>query len=188
MIVVDVAFPYFGGIEHDHFKHVEIKDILEHKLGSRKVPVRRRLLKDGEAQVATVFDLLVRQLRHRSRSGRRPCRRQSYDECALYAGLGGKDHRREARRQGHRIAREFADQCGEDQRQVHGHRRRRYEPLVPHGHELPRPAINMLVLCGCIGQSGGGWSHYVGQEKLRPQTGWQPLAFGLDWAASAAPA
>jgi len=24
-------------------------------------------------------------------------------------------------------------------------------------------------------------SHYVGQEKLRPQTGWMPLAFGLDW-------
>jgi nitrate reductase alpha subunit len=21
----------------------------------------------------------------------------------------------------------------------------------------------------------------VGQEKLRPQTGWQPLAFALDW-------
>jgi len=37
------------------------------------------------------------------------------------------------------------------------------------------------VMCGCIGKSGGGWAHYVGQEKLRPQTGWQPLAFGLDW-------
>ena len=36
-------------------------------------------------------------------------------------------------------------------------------------------------MCGCVGQSGGGWSHYAGQEKLRPQTGWLPLAFGLDW-------
>ncbi|HPE32866.1 MAG TPA: nitrate reductase subunit alpha, partial [Parvularculaceae bacterium] len=45
-----------------------------------------------------------------------------------------------------------------------------------------RGIINMLVMCGCVGQSGGGWSHYVGQEKLRPQTGWQPLAFALDWA------
>ena len=44
-----------------------------------------------------------------------------------------------------------------------------------------RGIINLLVLCGCIGQSGGGWSHYVGQEKLRPQTGWLPVAFGLDW-------
>jgi nitrate reductase alpha subunit len=44
-----------------------------------------------------------------------------------------------------------------------------------------RAVINMLVMCGCIGQSGGGWSHYVGQEKLRPQTGWAPLAFATDW-------
>ena len=22
----------------------------------------------------------------------------------------------------------------------------------------------MLVFCGCVGQSGGGWSHYVGQK------------------------
>jgi nitrate reductase alpha subunit len=44
-----------------------------------------------------------------------------------------------------------------------------------------RGIINMLVMCGCVGQSGGGWSHYVGQEKLRPQTGWTPLAFALDW-------
>lgn len=44
-----------------------------------------------------------------------------------------------------------------------------------------RGIINMLIFCGCVGQSGGGWAHYVGQEKLRPQTGWLPLAFGLDW-------
>lgn len=46
-----------------------------------------------------------------------------------------------------------------------------------------RGIINMLVMCGCIGKSGGGWSHYVGgQEKLRPQTRWTALAFALDWA------
>src|SRR3546814_15340707 len=45
-----------------------------------------------------------------------------------------------------------------------------------------RGIIALLVMCGCIGKSGGGWSHYVGQEKLRPQTGWLPLAFGLDWS------
>src|SRR5690606_25196600 len=45
-----------------------------------------------------------------------------------------------------------------------------------------RSVINMLMMCGCVGQSGGGWAHYVGQEKLRPQTGWMPLAFALDWS------
>ncbi len=44
-----------------------------------------------------------------------------------------------------------------------------------------RGIINMLMMCGCIGKSGGGWAHYVGQEKLRPQTGWTALAFALDW-------
>ena len=50
-----------------------------------------------------------------------------------------------------------------------------------------RGIIALLVMCGCVGQSGGGWSHYVGQEKLRPQTGWLPLAFGarLDPSAEA---
>lgn len=32
-----------------------------------------------------------------------------------------------------------------------------------------RAAINMLMLCGTLGVNGGGWSHYVGQEKVRPQ-------------------
>jgi nitrate reductase alpha subunit len=32
-----------------------------------------------------------------------------------------------------------------------------------------RAVIDMLVLCGCAGV--GGWPHYVGQEKLRPQVG-----------------
>ena len=36
-----------------------------------------------------------------------------------------------------------------------------------------RGIINMLMMCGWLrGQSGGGWAHYVGREKLRPQTGW----------------
>ena len=51
-----------------------------------------------------------------------------------------------------------------------------------HMDMIYRGIINLLMMCGCIGQSGGGWAHYVGQEKLRPQTGWTPLAFALDWS------
>jgi nitrate reductase alpha subunit len=29
--------------------------------------------------------------------------------------------------------------------------------------------------------NGGGWAHYVGQEKVRPLTGFMQVAFGLDW-------
>ena len=28
------------------------------------------------------------------------------------------------------------------------------------------------MMCGCQGVNGGGWAHYVGQEKVRPLTGW----------------
>ena len=31
------------------------------------------------------------------------------------------------------------------------------------------------------GRNGGGWAHYVGQEKCRPITGWISLANALDW-------
>ena len=44
-----------------------------------------------------------------------------------------------------------------------------------------RAIINILVMCGCVGRSGGGWAHYVGQEKVRPLAGWTTVAFALDW-------
>lgn len=50
---------------------------------------------------------------------------------------------------------------------------------------LYRGVINMLTLTGCIGVAGGGWAHYVGQEKLRPTEGWQTVAMARDWTAGA---
>jgi len=50
-----------------------------------------------------------------------------------------------------------------------------------HSDEIYRCMLLLTTITGCQGRNGGGWAHYVGQEKLRPQTGWQPLAFGLDW-------
>jgi len=33
-----------------------------------------------------------------------------------------------------------------------------------------------------MGRNGGGWAHYVGQEKCRPLTGHATMAMALDWA------
>ena len=33
----------------------------------------------------------------------------------------------------------------------------------------------------CQGVNGGGWAHYVGQEKCRPIEGWNTVAFAKDW-------
>jgi nitrate reductase alpha subunit len=44
-----------------------------------------------------------------------------------------------------------------------------------------RSILNLVILTGCEGVNGGGWAHYVGQEKLRPKEGWSTIAFANDW-------
>jgi nitrate reductase alpha subunit len=51
-----------------------------------------------------------------------------------------------------------------------------------HSDTTYRAMLALTTLTGCQGINGGGWAHYVGQEKCRPLTGWSHLAFGLDWA------
>lgn len=50
-----------------------------------------------------------------------------------------------------------------------------------HSDEIYRTFLALTTMCGTQGVNGGGWAHYVGQEKLRPQTGWAQYAFALDW-------
>src|SRR5690606_40753836 len=50
-----------------------------------------------------------------------------------------------------------------------------------HADATYRAMLALTTLTGCQGVNGGGWAHYVGQEKVRPITGWAQLAFGLDW-------
>ncbi len=50
-----------------------------------------------------------------------------------------------------------------------------------HSDQIYRAMLALTTLTGCQGVNGGGWAHYVGQEKVRPFTGWAQLAFGLDW-------
>ncbi|HQD98837.1 MAG TPA: nitrate reductase subunit alpha [Novosphingobium sp.] len=172
--VVEVAFPYFGNREHDHFQGTDHPDVL-----MKRVPVREMQLAEGRAYVATVFDLL----------------------CANYGldrGLGGQH-----------VARDYADgapytpawaekitgipadaivttarEFAANAEATNGKSMVILGAGVNHWYHMDmtyRGIINLLVMCGCVGQSGGGWSHYVGQEKLRPQTGWTALAFALDW-------
>ncbi|MFB9199571.1 nitrate reductase subunit alpha [Nonomuraea spiralis] len=50
-----------------------------------------------------------------------------------------------------------------------------------HSDQIYRAFLTLVLLTGCQGVNGGGWAHYVGQEKVRPVTGFQHLAFGFDW-------
>jgi nitrate reductase alpha subunit len=51
-----------------------------------------------------------------------------------------------------------------------------------HSDQIYRAMLTPVLLCGCQGVNGGGWAHYVGQEKVRPITGWATVAFALDWS------
>ncbi|MDX6742212.1 nitrate reductase subunit alpha [Actinocorallia sp. A-T 12471] len=54
-----------------------------------------------------------------------------------------------------------------------------------HSDTIYRTFLTLTTLTGCQGVNGGGWAHYVGQEKCRPITGWAQLANGLDWSRPA---
>jgi nitrate reductase alpha subunit len=51
-----------------------------------------------------------------------------------------------------------------------------------HSETIYRAFLALLQLTGCQGRNGGGWAHYVGQEKCRPLTGWATTAGALDWS------
>jgi nitrate reductase alpha subunit len=173
--VVGVDFPYFGADATENFTTGDKRP----NILTKNVPVKKVQTENGEILVATVFDLF----------------------CANYGldrGLGGdwvaKDFDEDvpgtpawaekitgvsADKIIH-VARGFADNA----EKTKGKSMIIIGAAMNHWYHMDmnyRGVINMLVMCGCVGQSGGGWAHYVGQEKLRPQTGWLPLAFALDW-------
>jgi nitrate reductase / nitrite oxidoreductase, alpha subunit len=173
--VVDVAFPYFGGREHDHFKGTKHAEVLV-----RSVPAKIVKLKGEDCFVATVFDLMAANYGlDRGLGGANVAK--SFDQDIPYTPAWAEQITGVPAQQIITVAREFARNA----EKTKGRSMVILGAGLNHWYHMDmnyRGIINMLVMCGCVGQSGGGWSHYVGQEKLRPQTGWQPLAFALDWA------
>ena len=169
-----VGFPYFGNREHDHFAGTDHPDVLK-----RNVPTKTLQLADGETVVASVFDLFLANYGVDRGFGGENIGK-TYDDLEPYTPAWAEKISGVPRDQIITVAREFAlnaEKTGGRSMVILG-------AGLNHWYHMDmnyRGIINMLVMCGCIGQSGGGWSHYVGQEKLRPQSGWTPLAFGLDW-------
>ena len=173
-----VGFPYFGGVHHEHFPNNEQSDVLV-----RTVPVQRIAVAKGgaahEVLVATVFDLQVAQYGiPRGLPGELAA--ANFDDNTPYTPAWQEQITGVSRDQIITVARQFA----ENAHKTEGRSMVIIGAGMNHWYHSDmnyRSVINMLMMCGCIGKSGGGWAHYVGQEKLRPQTGWTPLAFALDW-------
>lgn len=143
----------------------------------RDVPVRRV----GEARVTTVFDLMLAQYGV-GRDGLGGGYATSYDDpSAPYTPAWQEAITGVPAAAAARIAREFAANAEES--------RGRSMILMGagtnhwfHSDTIYRGFLGLTTLTGCQGVNGGGWAHYVGQEKCRPVTGWAQLAFGLDWS------
>ncbi|MEW5792501.1 MAG: nitrate reductase subunit alpha [Pseudomonadota bacterium] len=165
--VVPVGFPHFTPGEPS--------------LLYRNVPVRRIRLAGGEeAYVASVFDLQVAQYGlDRGLGGENVA--SSYDDVRVpYTPAWQEKITGVKRADVIRTGREFADNAAKTK----GKSMVILGAAINHWFHNDmnyRAIMNLLHLCGCVGQSGGGWAHYVGQEKLRPQAGWAPVAFAQDW-------
>lgn len=174
--VASVDFPYFGGNATNGFAVDDRGEIL-----TRKVPVKKLKLADGEeVLVATVFDLLCANYSlDRGLGGEHVA--TDYDADVPFTPAWAERITGVRRDKIIQVAREFATNA----EKTNGRSMVIIGAAMNHWFHMDmnyRAVINLLVMCGCVGQSGGGWAHYVGQEKLRPQTGWTPLAFALDWA------
>lgn len=172
--IAEIAFPYFGGetYKHEHFNASNHQDIIV-----RKVPVKK--IDENGIMYCTVFDLIVanygisRGFDDDNSSG-------DYNTDTPYTPKWQENITGVPAENIITTARQFAENAAKTE----GKSMIIIGAGVNHWFHtdmIYRSAINLLMFCGCVGQSGGGWAHYVGQEKIRPQTGWLPLAFGLDW-------
>ena len=172
--VVPVAFPYFGGRQHDYFQGTDHPEVLERNMAARRLQTT-----EGEVLAVTVYDLLMANYGlDRGLGGANVA--ASYDDDVPYTPAWQERITGVKRDDVITVARQFAQNADK----TRGKSMVILGAGLNHWYHMDmayRGIINLVVMCGCVGQSGGGWCHYVGQEKLRPQTGWTTLAFGLDW-------
>ena len=148
--LLDVGFSYFGG--------VDAKDVLV-----RRVPVKKVTLADGSScYVTTVYDLTLANYGvDRGLGGGNVA--STYDQDIPYTPAWQEKHTGVKAADVIMVAREFAENADK----THGKSMVIVGAALNHWYHndmIYRGIINMLMMCGCVGQSGGGWAHYVGQE------------------------
>ncbi|HET7658628.1 MAG TPA: molybdopterin-dependent oxidoreductase, partial [Bacillales bacterium] len=164
-MVFEVEFPYFGGGNGETV--------------SRGVPVKRITNSEGKTLwVTTVYDLMMAHVGvNRGLDGDYP---KDYDDEKPYTPAWQEKITGVKREHAIQVAREFADNAA----------RTKGKSMIAmgagtnhwyHSDVIYRSILNLVILTGSQGVNGGGWAHYVGQEKVRPLEGWTQLSFGTDW-------
>lgn len=162
---IKVALPYFD----DHTRQVLY----------RSLPVKRVEVDGGERYIATVFDLMLANFGV-SRSPNEDGYPLDYKDIQPYTPAWQEQFTGIKANQVIKIAREFARNAietkGRSMILMGGGTNHWF-----HADMNYRAILSLVILTGCEGVNGGGWAHYVGQEKVRPFEGWSTLAFGRDW-------
>ena len=174
--LLDVAFPYFGG---EDYKNPYYSASNHSNIQQRKVPVIKCTTKEGDIYCTTAFDLLVANYGVDRGLGDDNVAKD-YSDNIPYTPAWQEQITGVPANQIITVARQFADNAAKTEGKsmiiIGAGVNQWYNTDMTY-----RSAINLLVLCGTVGKSGGGWAHYVGQEKVRPQVGWSVLAFATDW-------
>ncbi|WP_100011451.1 nitrate reductase subunit alpha [Lentibacillus sediminis] len=162
--VVTVNMPYF--------------DETEKKVLPRAVPVRK-IEAGGETEyVATVYDLMLANYGiDRGIGGEAAA---SYDEIAPFSPAWQEGISGVSRKLVIKIAREFAQNAID----TNGRSMIIMGAGINHwfnSDTIYRAVVNLVLMVGAQGVNGGGWAHYIGQEKLRPAEGWNAIATAKDW-------
>jgi len=146
------------------------------------VPVRQLQTPSGPVVVTTVFDLLAAHLgvRRKETDAHPEDYPSGYEDPQAYTPAWQEAITGVPAADAIRVAREFAENA----------EKTRGKSMIFlgagtnhwfHSDMIYRAILNLTTLCGCQGVNGGGWAHYVGQEKVRPQSAWSQVAFALDW-------
>src|SRR5690625_4177708 len=163
---VEIAFPYFDNNENGTF--------------TRSIPVKKLNMADGTTRlVTTVYDVMLSQYGI-AREGALHVANGYDDATSIYTPAWQQKITNVKQELVIQIAREFAQNALD----TNGRSMIIMGAGINHwfnSDTIYRAIINLILMVGAQGVNGGGWAHYVGQEKLRPVESWTTIATAKDW-------
>ncbi|MBD7908723.1 nitrate reductase subunit alpha [Sporosarcina gallistercoris] len=164
----EIHFPFFDNLSNGVF--------------TRPIPTKVLTMSDGTTRrVATVYDIMLSQYGVK-RVGSNLEAKDYFDKTSIYTPAWQEKITSVKPELVIQIAREFAQNALD----TGGRSMIIMGAGINHwfnSDTIYRAILNLVTLTASQGVNGGGWAHYVGQEKCRPIEGWSTIAFARDWQA-----
>ena len=166
--VVSVQLPYFGEDKEEGFV-------------THNIPVMTVQTTAGPVKVTTVYDLIMAHYGLDRGLGGEVA--TSYEDDIAYTPAWQEKFTGVSPALAIQTAREFADTA----EATKGRSMVIMGAGINHWYHadiIYRAILNIIMFTGTEGKNGGGWAHYVGQEKLRPAEGWGLIMTAKDWGTA----